>query len=279
MANVRLAYPNDCDEAILAAVPAFHASLPPTNWQDQTRGRVGRSTVTSNQVVWGNFTALRTIAMCALGRHNLTSVGTAQLKLWAGLNRTGTLVYNSTALPIGSGSITPWGQQPWGRFPWGAPRSTFPAPSWAIWFTPVGMLSFELTLNDPANPKSYLQASRLVLGNYFEPTTNMAYGAALAWKETSKLTRTEGGSLRTEASSPYRRWSLSLDALSEVERAAFLAILQEAGMRDDIFLSCFVGVGGNKERDYQGMVKLVEMPDLAHPNFSEFSASVVFEEA
>lgn len=278
-ANVRIITPNDADAATLSASPAAASTLPVTNLQDQTRARLWRSTSAAAQAIYGTWAAAYSLSGFALVRHNLTPNAALRLRIYDGPNQTGTLLYDSGSVAIGT--MIGWGELVWGRDPWGG-ANIFSGWAYAfttLWFAANYARSFQLDLTDTANPDGYLQAARLFLGQYFEPLKTFNYGISLSWEEASKQQRTDGGTLRTDGFDPFRRWAFSLANMSAGERAQIMEIARKIGVRDDSFLSCWPDVGGAMERDYAGHVKLVQAPKLVHPRFARFDTDLVFEEA
>lgn len=260
-ANVRLITPNLSDLVTMTVSPAAVATLLVTNLQNQTRARLWRSTSAAAQTIYGDWASNQTLSSVVLARSNLSTGAELTLKLYSGAGQSGSLLYDSTAQ-------TKTGNLDWGYRDFG----------W--WFTPTsGVRSFSLKVDDTANDDGYVEASRLVLGTYFEPVRNMSYGLALDWKEDSKQERTEGGTLRTDGKSPFRGWSFHLGRLTETERASILSIARNVGVRDDLYLSCFPDASGNTERDYAGVVKIVQLPKLVYDIIDNFNTDLVFEEA
>lgn len=279
-ANVRIITPNDADAAVLTASPAAVSTLPVTNLQEPARALLWRSTSTATQTIKGDWADSYNVSGFALVRHNLTANATLRLKVYEGASQTGAVLYDSGAVAIGT--MIGWGELVWGIDPWGGSNVFF---NWAYAFTALWMAnvvaarSFELTLTDAANPAGYLQASRLFLGRYFEPLFNFNYGVAMSWEEASTQERTEGGTLRTDSVDPYRRWSLSMEDLSEGERAQLTEICRRVGMREDLFLSCYPGIGGATESDHAGQAKLVQAPKFTRRSSKIYATDLIFEEA
>lgn len=262
--NVRLVSPNEADAATLTASPAMVSTLPVTNLQDQARARVARTVgLPTPQYIYGNWSAVKQISAMALVRHNLTGAATLRLRLYAGNNQTGAVLYDSGAVQLGT--TYPWGSFAWGTVPWGASIfREWPVAFYVFWFTAVGALSCELQMTDAANAAGYMEASRLFLGLYFEPAKNMSFGATMSWQEQSEQERSDGGTLRTDAKESYRRWEFDLSLLTQGERATLANIARRAGLRNDLFLSCYPGEGAELERDFAGLAKIVSAPGIAH---------------
>lgn len=277
--NVRLITPNDSDAATLTATPAAVTTLPVSNLQDATRTKLWRSTSAAAQAIKGGWDDSYQVAAFSLVRHNLSPSAKLQFRLWEDAAQSGTLLYDSGEVSIGT--VIGWGDLVWGIDPWGG-SNIFSGWAYAfttLWFDEVTARSFQLDLTDTANPDGYLQASRLVVGPYFEPLINADYGLSMSWEESSTQQRTDGGTLRTDAFDPYRRWSFGLSHLDPDERATLTEIVRKVGLRQDFFLSCFPEAGGELERDYAGMAKIVQIPKFGHNRFENFESELIFEES
>lgn len=279
MPNLRIITPNESDDAVLSASPAMAATLPVENLQDQTRARVARSVgLPTPQYIRGDYNEVKQISSMALVRHNLTGAAIIRLKLWDTAGQAGTLLYDSGDVALGD--AIGWGEFVWGVAPWSDDQfADWPVAFTVLWFDPYAALSFELQITDDANTDGYIEFSRLFMGLYWSPQVNFSYGIKMAWLEKSTQERTDGGTLRTDARSPYRRWALDLNFLTVGERAQLADILRNAGLRNDMFISCFPEEGGARERDYAGGAKLVSMPDINHPFSRHYAAPMILEEA
>ncbi|MCC7484254.1 MAG: hypothetical protein IT529_04635 [Burkholderiales bacterium] len=279
MSNVRIITPNSADEATLTASPVMETTLPVEYLQDQTRARVARTTgLATPQHVYGNWSGPRPCSGFVLWRHNLTAAATLRLILYEGQNQTGTVLYDSGSISLGE-EMPAWGEQAWGTFQWGGSIfSDWPVAFTMIWFDQVSPQSFDLQMTDSGNTAGYMQAARLVLGPVFEPADNFSWGVDCHWEEDSSQERTDGGTLRTDASDPYRVWTFALNYLTDGERATLTEMMRVSGKRGDLFISCFPGMGGARERDYAGLVKLVRPIELPLAFTNNWRTQLTFAE-
>lgn len=262
--SMRFLLDNKADGATLSSSD-FAAGLPVANLQVEGRGKVARtSNATGTKTVLGNLAAAASINAIVLYRHNLTASATWRLYLYSGANQTGTTLYDSTAVtPAPAASVfTGWSY----------------AFSVLYFTTAASVLSFKLELADATNPAGYLEAKRLVLGQYFEPAVNADYGLQLYWDDLSEQRRTLGGSVRTDARALYRVMAGSLSALTEAERASFMDAVRVAGKQREIFVAGFPGVTGAQERDYSLLGKFTRAPMMAHHQVSRHRADFAIEE-
>ncbi len=274
---MKLIADNQGDAATMTASPAVTASLPVTNLQTQPRASVMRTTSAADQEIKLSWAAARILSAVALVRHNLTSAATWRVQIYSDAAWT-TLTYDSGAVAAAPGKAL--GDLSWGIDPLGA--SVFTGWSYAfssLYFAPVAGQSAIITLSDAGNPDGYMQASRLFVGAHIEPQYNPSYGFKLGWKENTVTTRTDGGSLRSDPTVPYRTLSASLDWIAEEERASLLDALRQVGKRQDIWISVFPGTGGARERDYSMAAKVVTLPDIVQPSYGVYGAQLDLEEA
>jgi hypothetical protein len=257
MPNLRVISTNDVDAATLTSGD-FTASLPVGNLQLEGRARVARTTnATGTKTINGNFAGSTLCSALVLYGHNLTGAATWRLRLYAGANQTGTVVYDSTTLtPLTS---IGWGSFAWGVAPWGnGVFNNWQQPFYTLWFTGVFALSFRLELADPLNPAGYLQASRLIIGRYLTPAFNAEYGLSLAWDTNSEQRRTLGGSVRTDRRASFRRLSFDLGLLDISERALWLDLARVNGLHREIFVSVYPEAGADLERDHSMLGKFAQ---------------------
>lgn len=268
---------NQGDVATMTASPAVVATLPVTNLQTQPRAAVMRTTSTADQQVKLTWPAAKLLSAVALVRHNLSSAATWRIQVYSDAAWT-TLIYDSGAVLAAPGKAL--GDLAWGLDPLGA--SVFTGWSYAfssLYFAPVAAQSVKITLSDTGNAAGYLEASRLFVGAHIEPQYTVSYGVKLGWKENTVTTRTDGGSLRSDPTLPYRTLSFNLDWIVESDRAVLLDALRQVGKRQDLWVTIFPGVGGAKERDYSMTAKVVNSPDLAHPSYGTYAAQFDLEES
>ncbi len=276
--GLRIVTPNYADEALLTADPVLEASLPVENLQEQTRARVARTTgLSSPQSYLGQWDGPRPCSCFVLWRHNLSAGATIQLTLFEGQNFDVSVLLDETIF-LGDG-IPAWGENAWGTFQWGGSVfADWPVAFTVLWFDQVSPQSFLVRVTDTGNPDGYYDISRLVIGPAIEPLYGMNWGANCYWTEDSTQERTDGGTLRTDAADPYRRWQLELPHLTDGERSSIMEMLRMAGRRGDLFLSCFPEEGGSRERDYCGLVKIVGNNGLPYPYLNNWQTSLDFAE-
>ena len=254
------------DDKVLAATLSssdFAAALPVTNLQVEGRGRVARtSNATGTKTVNGNLAAASTISCAVLYRHNLRYNGTWRLQLYSAANQV-TQVYDSSATnAYTSGLFTGWD-----------------AGFSVMYFSAVSnVLSFRVELADGSHPSGYLEAKRLLLGSYFEPSINAEYPLDLSWEDDGIQARTMGSSVRTDPRAKYRCLAGALGRLTDAERDTLFDQLRIAGKSREVFVSAFPGATGTKERDYALLGKFAGMPKPSHHQYGNHRMPFRIEE-
>lgn len=277
-ANIRIIHDNAGDDATLSA-DAEVATLPVTHLQDPTRARVWQTPDgTTAATISGDLPELTVLSALALWRHNFSSQATWRLRVWDGAGQSGTQLYDSGTVdalpPVALGDME------WGVTPLGASAFAGWALAYSVlWFAPVTGRSFQLDLDDPGSSDGYLEASRLFLGRYLQPSVNLSWGHGLLWDEDTRQERTDGGTLRSEAGIVYRRLTIALEALQGQDRSKFQDLQRTVGLRRDLFVSVYPERGGTLERDY-GFAAKIETPDpMKRPNPAYYRTGLTLVEA
>lgn len=288
-ANFRILGPNYADSAnptfpALSGhqiTPSQAAALPTSNLQIPDRGYVWRSTDDTDQSLTGVWIdgSSYTLSAFVLNRHNFSASAEVRLR-WFGDQLLTTTLWDSGTLALGS--TLGWGDFDWGPYPWGGER-LFPA--WmnqylVIWTPPTDfVVAWQLDIHDDGGADGYFRASRVMVGKYFEPVTNVSEGVRVYPKDTSTQRRTYGGSLLTQNRTIFRCWEAALGNLNETERQAMFEIMWQIGLQQDTFISVYPEEGGKKERDHAGVVKCVQMPPFEQHHNDQSRLNFVFEES
>ena len=174
-------------------------------------------------------------------------------------------------------SYLPWGSFPWGNV-WGTDSSNVGLNNYSIFFDPLIASSFQIDISNGAFD-DYYEVNRLFLGDTIQPTVNMSYKASLVWNEDTKQTRTDGGTLYSEPSLPYRRFTFSLDWLSDSERAILSNAIRNAGKREDIFINAYPDTTNSKYQEYSFAGKFTKLPTFTHKYYNIFTSKYTIEES
>ena len=192
----------------------------------------------------------RTVNAFSFYNHNLSLVGEYRLKGYsseaerdADTAGSGTATYydsgwlsagTSPSIGYGTGAYATYGYggyplEDWQRYPFIALylSSSIVTRWWAVF------------LKDSGNITGYLEAGRLLLSKYFEPSVNFEWGYSLTWQDPSRQIRTRGGALRSEYRTPYRQVEVAFSWLDDYDLDFILEIERLIGKRNEILWSAY----------------------------------------
>ena len=261
MSNLRLCVKNAADFAAVTADPAASSSLPVTNLQLASRGRVWRSSSDADQAIYLTWNGTGYyLNFLSLWRHNLESGATWRVQIYSDAAWT-TQVYDSGA--VDACDYATLGELDFGVDPLGSSVfDGFLGQMYSlIYFTRVLALSVKITLSNTGNSAGFLQASYLYARDYTEMTYN-ADAAGLGWRDDTEQFRTDGGNLRGSGSVAWREASINLSVISSAQRPTVMDMLRYAGKQKPIFAAIFPESAGELERDYTQIGKLIDLPFL-----------------
>lgn len=268
---MKLIISNLADVATLGASPAMVTTLPITNLQSESREELARTTSLASQSITCTWAGAQLISGVVLYRGNFTSAATWRIKVYD-TSAMGVLLYDSgsqfLAPPKPLGDIA-WGFDPLGVSlftGWGYTFST-------LWFPVVTGAYMTIQIDDAANPAGFMQASRLFVAYELDTKELPQKGAGFKWDDTSKQTRTDGGTLRTEAGVSYRSITFSGRVTKESTRSALAEMQRLNGLRKDMYLSLTPEMFNAFARDHQAQVKLVSIDEIVIPG-GAFQADV-----
>jgi hypothetical protein len=149
-----------------------------------------------------------------------------------------------------------------------------------VWLTtPTSGQKIVVDLVDSGNLAGYVEASRLVAGNYFEPAQNADFGASITSVDSSKQYRNDAGDLMTDYGTRHRRQSIQLSQMAAADRASLWNIFYANGIVRPMFLSLYPNSTDNQlEQQHQMYCKLVANPSMSTPYYNRYNTSMDFEE-
>lgn len=277
-ANMRILADDLILAATLGASPALVSTLPAAHLKTTDRAAVARSTSTASQTLTGNFTATGAVSCVVLWRHNLTDAATWKVELFTAVNQGGTKVYDS-------GDVDALTAPAIGYWVAASPGVALePAQYSVLYFGSVNARSFRITLDDAANPDGYVQACRLMMGAYWEPSQNPDRGPELQWLDASSQWRSGGGTLRTDPRCQYRQLTLDFSVLSLADMADLQYLIARVGLRSEVWVSVLPGWGALDSSYLRAEVLQSFVGKLAAPNssrertFARYSDRLVIQE-
>jgi hypothetical protein len=147
------------------------------------------------------------------------------------------------------------------------------------YFTTKTAVGIRIDIADPSNIQGYVEASRLIIGDYWQPADGADSGATLSVVDLSKHTRTEAGGMLTEVGPRYRKQSIPMPYLVEADRQALWNMLMSGGMAYPVFISLYPdNANAALEKAHEMYGKLVTTPVMSTPFFSVATATLEIEE-
>ena len=275
---MRILYNNLADTATIARVSGTDA-LPASNLSTKERENVWRTALgTTSATLEVRFAdGQKAVNMICLYRSNLTQSATWRVQVWTDDTMT-TQTYDSgtgSAVAVTALGDLEWGVDPLGKTlytDWGHVVST-------LWLASTVYGNYmRIDVTDTGSTDSYLQASRLFVGQYWEPTYAPKRGMQTQWVDTSKQQRTDGGTVHVEPGSQYRRMSVAGEWMTEAERIQATNIFRAKGLREDMFVSVFPQTNGAYERDHQMQCVLSSIGPITLPMYQRANIGFIFEE-
>jgi hypothetical protein len=272
MPNMRIIPVNMADRATLTATSE---ALAVTNLQKPDRTAVWRATGTSASIT-ATLSTDATIDSVALMTSNLSAAATWRIRVYDSGN---SVIYDSGT--ILACPPDPFGTFDWGFAPLGVNAFTFGLSAYSINWQASRVLGRKVVIDisDPTNTSGYVEASRLVFGERWEPATNPDWGATLTWVEGGTQTRCEDGTLRSEAGAKWRKLSFSLGWMSPSDRSKFSEIVRQCGSKKDFVVSVFPSDSDAvKEAHYTMLAKFPPETSVLAATFARYSSSAQMEE-
>jgi hypothetical protein len=227
MARIAVLSPIDSDAATIAAGSEV-SSLPAANLQSQQPKKVWRSSSTADYVTL-SCAAPVAANMLAVSGHNFSAAGLFRVR---GANSPA----DTTAAPsvdTGWQSVWPVTGKPADAY-W--PRYL----SALLWSNDALYQCWRIDFADPSVTLTYLEAGRLALGRYWQPTINFDLGGTpLGRDQRDVQTVTDYGELFTDRRqrSAARRMSLQISGADKREVLDGIQEIQRlAGMAGDVFV-------------------------------------------
>lgn len=246
MANLRILYKNIADNASsISALTAASADMDYDKLLTEIKTEVFRSTNTSPTITY-NWGTDQSINCVVLPCTNLSESATIRIKLYDSLNN---LLYDSTAVDavlsthIYSGPLT----YNVNLFSFGFYSKT------AHWIPTLysTVRKMEIILSDPSNPAGYIDCSRVLAGEYWEPTYNVDKGLQLSTLDESITSRTNAGNLVSNRGFIYDKVSFNYSLVPSTDKSTLSEIIKSVGTSKNFFVSIFPeNSDGDEEHDF-----------------------------
>jgi hypothetical protein len=273
--NLRIVNFNEIDTCTLSA-DLSAGNLVAANLQSDVKSLVWRST-NKTGVLTATWADWKTISMVAFPFSNFSN--SATIKVQCFLNSTDPFpaldTGNVLAARFTSNSVFGWDKAPPGVANFGYGGMVYAV----VWFAPAACKKMIVTINDSLNTQSYIEAGRMVAGEYWSPVNNADYGLQVNWKDASKSIRNDAGDLITDIMPRAKMIQLELGMLDVADRSKIMKQLRQNGLSRPVFVSVFPENSDvDKSQDYMIYGKLSQLDSVKMPNFAYYSSGLTIEE-
>jgi hypothetical protein len=242
MANVLLAWPNRIEKATSLTGGSYLETLPLANASNRVLAKKARTTDTleSSTRFECTFNEGRPVNVVAIAAHNLTTQAMWRIRLYAESAKI-TLVYDSGEIPVWPAifntSDLEWEYNNWWEGTISDDERTNYTPLASNISTNLNIaLSMVVDIFDSSNPDGYIEFGRIFIGESFQPTINMRYGAQLGYEENTNIELTLSNNEYFDVKTPRRTASFQLDGLSKDEAFTKTYVMQrQQGIHSEVF--------------------------------------------
>lgn len=304
--NLRIIYQNIADISTITTSSVGGGGTPVSNLTKDPKSLVFRSASSgttsiklnivmtfSSKILGGPSSGIGLI----LTNTNLSSAATIRIRGFTGTAPTtgtgtnptattpGTTVFDSTTIlanPYQSIGLSNWNVDDFYTVTSGTTTYTDRKVYSRVWFpliTPIACTSILVEIVD-TNINQYIEASRIIFGNYWSPKFNTSYGMSAGTKDLSSSNRTEAGDLVTSNAPKYNTLSFDLKWLTAADRAILNKIVRLLGTQKAMLVSLFPDNSADweKEQLYQIYGKIVQLAGIDHSIFEMYSSQLELEE-
>lgn len=267
MANLRIVNDNAADRATLAS-NSIGSGFALSSLQNNRKSDFFRSGATSIYIS-ANFAAAETVGMVSLPICNLTP--TAQVRVRCYSDSLATTLIND------SGTLTPvpaptQAFNNWVTAPAGGPGFAYGSGTYAtVWLSAhvASVMAVRIDITDTSNPQGFIDAARLVVGDYYEVLINPEFnGVEVKPVSASSTIRSDAGDLVTDVGVKSRAMSINLSLMSDSEKNAIINGVTKNWTDYPVFVSLYPGDADKlKERNHSIYGKLDQLSGFKLVNF------------
>lgn len=288
MNKLRVVYNNMVDLST-TTVTASSAVQPATNLKLDAKSKVWRSSTSTTSTVKVLlkvvFAASTTVGCVALPFTNLSSAAIIRVYGYTGTAPTLTGTVDTPTFTAGTTLTFDTGAGylacPYTSFASSSNTYAFGGGTYARAYVPIptACTSMIIEINDTIASK-YVEASRLIVGNYWSPKFNTSYGLNAGLKDTSTHFRTQSGDLVTNIGPRFGNISFDLKYMDSADRNKLYSILKSGGLNRPVFISLFPEntADYDLEQQYQLYGKLTQLQNITFANAIQYSSNIDMEE-
>jgi hypothetical protein len=276
MSNLRIVFSNAANRAATLAAADEAGVLVAGNLLTDIKSHVYRSTGTSSTLTltWANAETVRCVA---LPYTNFSSSATLRVRGYTNAADPDP-VFDTTALdccPYTAASVFGWDINAPGVANFGYGGAVYAG----LWFAGGSVKKLVIDIDDAANAAGYIEAGRLIVGDYWEPDYNADYGLQIGYKDASEHKRNEAGDLMTDVRPRAKTLTFGLSQAPPADRKKIMRILRGNGKPWPIYISVFPGnADADLEQDHQIYGKLSDLSAITLANFELYASTIAIDE-
>lgn len=224
--NLRIIHENKLNLFSIAA-SSEEPLLTTNNLYSSFKSDVWRSTSTTATLQLSSLSST-SISCVVLAFTNLTSTSTIRVRLFQEV--LGALLYDSGVTSVIPSDISSQG---------GVNTFSRGGGGYAVVYTPkTTCKQIVIDITDSNNPSNYIEASFIIVGDYFSPSMPVSFGGLKAgYDDSTKQNRTETGDSIIDIGSLRKCIDIDLNLLTKDDMNSLWSILRKIGSASPIFIS------------------------------------------
>lgn len=272
--NLRILYNNLADSATVTAASTA-AEFPVSNMLVDSKGSVYRSTTNSAEFTI-NLPNQELVDSIVFPFCNLSTNATIRIRLYSAA-----VSLSYPILDTGYKPACPFQQIVPANWKGTTGLNTYSfgggTTARAYLDTPTACNKIVVSFIDVSKP--YLEFSRVVVANSWQPVYNTKFGISADFVDQSQQSRTQSGNLVTDNKPSYKTLNFDLEWLTPSDRTEFIKLVKTVGVKQSVFASIFPNNSDTeKESLYQIYGKFTNTATITHPMFTVYTTSISLEQ-
>jgi hypothetical protein len=261
MSNIRFSMRNLSDAGVITASPALVSRYSPAALQRQDRWDMARSTFAPGlgspltaQQIFVTWPSAQSARMVALRMHNFSTSAYVRVRHFSDTARTTEIFNSDYVIAFSNAGLNT-------TLDVHTERDFRTLKNFVLYHQLLDTIrATEVSVLDPVNPDGYVEASRLIIADFFELASNPAYGGLdLVVNDASFQDAADDGTLRTDKMFKFRTLKIALDIIEEEDVPDLLALMRYQGLDKDFFVDCFPGDTSADALYHRAVMKLTSL--------------------
>lgn len=273
MSNLRIIHRNVFDDydTLAVIVGASASGFPLNNLLVDTKQATWRSTNLSSPKIRATWAASQDVSGVAMAFTNLIAGSTFQAKFYDD-PAAGSLLHDTGAVSITYSYDPPAGFSTIGSSTFAYGGGTHAS---AFFDAISGVRRMEIEFTSAGNVDGYIEISRMIVGEAWEPNDHADYGARTIFIDGTQSLRTSSGNLVTDRGTITRALEFSMEAMDSQDKAALNNLFRSVGKSQPLFISFMPAASiGEEQLSQQIYGKIDQDMAVVLPYFQRYSSSI-----